>query len=125
MGRRIGPSLGETPAYAAEAEIEAASENAESRQEDADEALSSSQRPFRALGARLCRARPLPRRVLYFGWNGGYVGGWLGDGLQRLIGVAAYGLPVALVVLGALMVMRSALVDVRPFRIGLAVLARG
>ena len=63
--------------------------------------------------------------VLYFGWNGGYVGGWLGDGLQRLVGVATYALPVALVVLGGLMVMRSALVDVRPFRVGVAVLAAG
>src|SRR5213076_401859 len=63
--------------------------------------------------------------VLYFGWNGGYVGGWLGDGLHRLIGVAMYGLPVALTVLGGLMVMRSALIDVRPFRVGLAVLAAG
>ena len=63
--------------------------------------------------------------VLYFGWNGGYVGGWLGDGLHRLIGAATYGLPVALTVLGALMVMRSALVDVRPFRVGVAVLAAG
>src|SRR3989440_365000 len=26
--------------------------------------------------------------VLYFGWNGGYVGGWLGDGLDRLVGGA-------------------------------------
>ncbi len=63
--------------------------------------------------------------VLYFGWNGGYVGGWLGDGFQRMIGVLTYALPVALVVLGVLMVMRSALVDVRPFRVGLAVLAAG
>jgi DNA segregation ATPase FtsK/SpoIIIE, S-DNA-T family len=63
--------------------------------------------------------------VLYFGWNGGYVGGWLGDGLHRLIGVATYGLPVALTVLGGLMVTRSALVDVRPFRAGIAVLAAG
>jgi len=63
--------------------------------------------------------------VLYFGWNGGYVGGWLGDGLHRLIGAATYGLPVALTVLGGLMVTRSELVDVRPFRAGLAVLAAG
>jgi len=63
--------------------------------------------------------------VLYFGWNGGYVGGWLGDGLHRLIGVATYALPVALVVLGGLMVTRSALVDVRQFRAGLLVLAAG
>ncbi|MDX6480071.1 MAG: segregation ATPase FtsK/SpoIIIE, family [Gaiellaceae bacterium] len=63
--------------------------------------------------------------VLYFGWNGGYVGGWLGEGLDRLIGIAAYGLPVALTVLGALMIMRTALVDVRPFRLGVVVLAAG
>jgi DNA segregation ATPase FtsK/SpoIIIE, S-DNA-T family len=63
--------------------------------------------------------------VLYFGWNGGYVGGWLGDGLDRLVGEAKYVVPVALVVLGALVVTRSALVDVRPFRTGLAVLGCG
>src|SRR5947207_13995421 len=63
--------------------------------------------------------------VLYFGWNGGYVGGWLGDGLHRLIGVATYGLPVALTVLGGLIVTRSSLVDVRPFRAGVIVLAAG
>src|SRR5262249_13579023 len=28
--------------------------------------------------------------VLYLGWNGGYVGGWLGDGLDRLVGDAKY-----------------------------------
>src|SRR5215510_6954933 len=60
--------------------------------------------------------------VLYFGWNGGYVGGWLGDGLD---GDAKYVVPVALVALGALVVTRSALVDVRPFRTGLAVLGCG
>src|SRR5512142_3322499 len=63
--------------------------------------------------------------VLYFGWNGGYVGGWLGDGLDRLVGDAKYVVPVALVALGALMVTKSALVDVRPFRTGLAILAAG
>src|SRR3954470_17213028 len=63
--------------------------------------------------------------VLYFGWNGGYVGGWLGDGLDRLFGDAKYVVPVALAALGALVVTRSALVDVRPFRTGLAVLGCG
>jgi DNA segregation ATPase FtsK/SpoIIIE, S-DNA-T family len=63
--------------------------------------------------------------VLYFGWNGGYVGGWLGEGLDRLIGDAKYVVPVALAVLGALVVTRSALVDVRPFRTGMAVLGCG
>jgi S-DNA-T family DNA segregation ATPase FtsK/SpoIIIE len=63
--------------------------------------------------------------VLYFGWNGGYVGGWLGDGLDRLVGGARYVVPVVLVVLGALTVAKSALVEVRPFRTGLAVLGCG
>ena len=63
--------------------------------------------------------------VLYFGWNGGYVGGWLGEGLDRVVGDARYVVPVLLVTLGGLVVTRSALVDVRPFRTGLAVLACG
>ncbi len=63
--------------------------------------------------------------VLWAGWNGGYVGVWIADGFKALIGGAAYGLPLALIVVGALMVGRSDLVDVRPFRTGLAVLALG
>ncbi|HEY1564267.1 MAG TPA: DNA translocase FtsK [Gaiellaceae bacterium] len=63
--------------------------------------------------------------VLYFGWNGGYVGGWLGEGLDRLVADARYVVPVALASLGALVVTRSELVDVRPFRTGLAVLGCG
>ncbi|HET7568524.1 MAG TPA: DNA translocase FtsK 4TM domain-containing protein [Gaiellaceae bacterium] len=63
--------------------------------------------------------------VLYAGWNGGYVGRWLADGLDAVIGAAAYTMPVALVVLGILTVAKSALVDVRPFRTGLAVVAFG
>src|SRR3954471_17982317 len=63
--------------------------------------------------------------VLWAGWNGGYVGGWIGEALQALIGGAAYVLPVVLVVVGGLMVARSDLVDVRPFRTGLAVFGVG
>ncbi len=59
--------------------------------------------------------------VIYAGWNGGYVGRALADGLDSLIGGASWGVPVAFVALGALMVVRSALVDVRPFRVGLIV----
>ena len=63
--------------------------------------------------------------VLWVGWNGGYVGGWIGDGLEELVGGAAFALPIALVVVGGLMVGRSDLVDVRPFRTGLVVLGIG
>ena len=63
--------------------------------------------------------------VLWAGWNGGYVGGWIGDALQALIGSAAYVLPVVLVVVGGLMIGRSDLVDVRPFRTGLLVFGLG
>src|SRR5436190_12957113 len=63
--------------------------------------------------------------VLWAGWNGGYVGGWIADGLDALVGQAALGLPAALSVVGLLMVARSDLVDVRPFRTGMVVLFLG
>jgi S-DNA-T family DNA segregation ATPase FtsK/SpoIIIE len=63
--------------------------------------------------------------VLYLGWDGGKVGGWLGEGLDRVVGDAKYAVPVALVALGALVVTRSELVEVRPFRTGLGVLGCG
>src|SRR3989442_566467 len=63
--------------------------------------------------------------VMWAGWSGGYIGLWIADGLHALIGSAAWGLPVVLIVVGSLMVGRSDLVDVRPFRTGLVVLAVG
>jgi S-DNA-T family DNA segregation ATPase FtsK/SpoIIIE len=63
--------------------------------------------------------------VVWGGWNGGYVGLWIGEGLDALIGSATLGLPAALAIVGALMVARSDLVDVRPFRTGIVVLACG
>jgi DNA segregation ATPase FtsK/SpoIIIE, S-DNA-T family len=63
--------------------------------------------------------------LLYLGWNGGVVGGAISDAITAVVGSAGYALPVALVMLGGLMVARSALVDVRPFRTGLAVSAFG
>src|SRR5690348_1636079 len=63
--------------------------------------------------------------VLYLRWNGGYVGGNVVDGVRAVIGGASYVLPVALTAVGLLMLGRSALVDVRPFRTGLAVTAFG
>src|SRR5947209_13635088 len=63
--------------------------------------------------------------VLYLGGAGGMAGGWMADGFVAAIGAAAYVAPVALVVVGALMVARSELVDVSPFRTGLAVTSFG
>ncbi len=63
--------------------------------------------------------------VLLLGWDGGVVGEEVDHGLDRLIGDARFGLPAALLVIGALMVARAGLVDVRPFRTGLAFFAVG
>jgi S-DNA-T family DNA segregation ATPase FtsK/SpoIIIE len=60
--------------------------------------------------------------TLYLSWDGGLVGGVLSDGFVAAVGSAAYGAPVAFVLVGLLMVARSELVDVRPFRTGAAVL---
>src|SRR4029453_10220862 len=49
--------------------------------------------------------------VLWAGWNGGYVGRWIGDGLDAMVGSAALALPAMLCIVGALMVARSDLVD--------------
>ena len=63
--------------------------------------------------------------VIYVGWNGGYVGRAFADGLDALVGGASWIVPVAFVGLGGLMVARSALVDVRPFRAGVIVASFG
>ena len=63
--------------------------------------------------------------ILYLGWNGGTVGGGIVDAFEAVIGAAAYVAPVACIVVGALMVCRSELVDVRPFRTGIVVTSFG
>jgi DNA segregation ATPase FtsK/SpoIIIE, S-DNA-T family len=55
--------------------------------------------------------------VLWLGFSGGPVA----DLVQSAIGTAAYLAPLVLVPLGALMVAKSSLVDVRPFQLGLGV----
>ena len=59
--------------------------------------------------------------ILYLGLDGGAVGSWLADVLTDIVGSAAYVLPVALVALGGLLLARSDLLDVRPFRLGVGV----
>ena len=63
--------------------------------------------------------------VLYGGWNGGYIGGWIAQVYEILIGSLAFALPILFVVVGGLMMARSTLLDLRPFRTGLLVLALG
>ncbi|HZB23414.1 MAG TPA: hypothetical protein VE444_06170, partial [Gaiellaceae bacterium] len=59
--------------------------------------------------------------LLWFRWDGGVAGGAVEDGIRGAVGSLAYTAPAILTVVGVLMVGRSALVDVRPFRTGLLV----
>jgi S-DNA-T family DNA segregation ATPase FtsK/SpoIIIE len=62
---------------------------------------------------------------LWLGWDGGIVGAKIVSGLDGLVGSARLGVPLVLLVVGALLVGRSSLVDVRPFRTGLVVVSLG
>jgi S-DNA-T family DNA segregation ATPase FtsK/SpoIIIE len=62
---------------------------------------------------------------LWLGWDGGIVGEKIVSGLEGLLGDARIGVPLVLLVLGVLMVARSSLVAVKPFRTGLIVLGLG
>jgi S-DNA-T family DNA segregation ATPase FtsK/SpoIIIE len=73
------------------------------------------------IGLAICALGVFLACVLWFGLSGGPVA----HAVKVVLGWAAYVAPVVLVPLGALMVTRSALVGVRPFRIGLAVLVLG
>ena len=57
--------------------------------------------------------------LLLVGWEGGIVGEEIEAALRDVVGSAAYAVPIALTVVGSLMLFRSALVEVRPFRTGL------
>ena len=61
--------------------------------------------------------------VLWLGLDGGVVGGKVSVVTETLVGSASVLLPAALVGVGVLLVVRSGLLDVRPFRTGLVVLA--
>src|SRR6188472_3342313 len=63
--------------------------------------------------------------VLWLGWDGGAIGATVVDGLHDAFGVAAYLIPLVLISVGVLMLVRSRLVDLKPFRTGLVVGAFG
>ncbi len=60
--------------------------------------------------------------VLYLGWAGGEVGRGLTDGARYVVGSIAYGVPVALVAAGGVVVMRPFLPNSRPIGTGAACL---
>ncbi len=59
--------------------------------------------------------------VLWLGWDGGEVGSQITGWLDQAIGSAAFVLPLILCSIGGLMLVRSELVDMRPFRTGIVV----
>jgi len=59
--------------------------------------------------------------VLWLGWDGGPVGAYVSDRLRDGVGAAAPLVPLVLIAIGGLMLVRSALIDVRPFRTGLVI----
>jgi DNA segregation ATPase FtsK/SpoIIIE, S-DNA-T family len=63
--------------------------------------------------------------VLWLGWDGGLVGAKVAAAADWLVGDARLVLPLAFGAVGGLMVARSELVDVRPFRLGTTVLLLG
>jgi S-DNA-T family DNA segregation ATPase FtsK/SpoIIIE len=62
---------------------------------------------------------------LWLEWDGGIVGEKIVSGLDGLVGDARIVVPIVLLVVGGLMVGRSSLVTVRPFRTGLIVTCLG
>ena len=63
--------------------------------------------------------------VTWLEGNGGIVGTTIADWLDGLFGTARIGVPVVFLVLGALMIARASLVDVKPFRTGLVLVCGG
>ncbi len=63
--------------------------------------------------------------LLYFGWAGGVVGEKIEAGFRDVLGSAAYVAPLALTVVGGLMLFRSALLDMKPFRTGVVLTLAG
>jgi S-DNA-T family DNA segregation ATPase FtsK/SpoIIIE len=76
-------------------------------------------------GLGLCAVGLFLAVVLWLGIDGGVVGGKVSVTVETLVGGAGVLLPVALVGVGVLLVVRSGLLDLRPFRTGLIVVGIG
>jgi len=77
------------------------------------------------IGLTLVAAGIFLASLLYLGWDGGVAGEKIESGLRAVVGSAALAAPLALVVVGGLMLFRSALLEVHPFRTGLVVVLVG
>ena len=80
-----------------------------------------SQHENELLGLALLALGLVLAAILYLGLDGGAVGSWLADVLDRGGRQRRLVLPVALVALGGLLLARSDLLEVRPFRLGVGV----
>jgi S-DNA-T family DNA segregation ATPase FtsK/SpoIIIE len=76
------------------------------------------QRQLDLIGLALVAAAVFFAFLIWLDWDGGRAGGWAVDGLRRLVGAVHYGVPVALLAVGAILVLREMLPAVRPFRSG-------
>jgi S-DNA-T family DNA segregation ATPase FtsK/SpoIIIE len=74
------------------------------------------------IGLALCALATFFAVVLWLGFDGGAVGERIDQSLRALVGEAAVLVPAFLFVVGGLLLGRSALIDLRPFRTGLLVL---
>jgi S-DNA-T family DNA segregation ATPase FtsK/SpoIIIE len=77
------------------------------------------------LGLGLVAAGVFLAVVTWLEGNGGIVGTTIADWLDALFGTARIGVPIVFLVLGGLMIARASLVDVKPFRLGLALVCAG
>ncbi len=78
----------------------------EPRRELRELAAGLEQRHYDVIGLVLVAAGAYLAFVLYAGWDGGKVGGWLGTGLEHAAGRVAYVVPVALAAWGAALIAR-------------------
>jgi S-DNA-T family DNA segregation ATPase FtsK/SpoIIIE len=74
------------------------------------------------LGLALCSIGAFVAVVLWLGFDGGAVGERIDQSLRALVGQGAVLVPAVLLVVGGLLLGRSTLIELRPFRTGLAVL---
>jgi S-DNA-T family DNA segregation ATPase FtsK/SpoIIIE len=76
------------------------------------------QRHFDLIGLGLVALGAFFAFVFYLGWDGGKVGGALGDAFVFLLGGVGYLIPIVLFGTGAVLVLKPMLPSVKPFRAG-------